>query len=62
MALSVPTYIYGESMYVVHNTHRPEYVLNKKSNSICDHAVHESAAMGLSITGHVPSVDNPADL
>jgi hypothetical protein len=45
-------------MSVVHNTHRLESVL-KKSNSICYHVVHESAAMGESIIGHVPSVDNP---
>jgi hypothetical protein len=50
-------------MYVVHNTQRPESVLKKKkSNSICYHVVRESAAMGESIIGHVPSVDNPADI
>jgi hypothetical protein len=49
-------------MSVVHNTQRPEYVLQKKSNSICYHAVHESAAMVESIIGHVPSVDNPAGI
>jgi hypothetical protein len=47
-------------MYVVDNTHRPESVLKKKSNSIFYHAVCESAAMGESIIGHVPSADNPA--
>jgi hypothetical protein len=46
LALSGPTYAYGENMYVVHNTQRPESVLKKRSNSICYHAVHESAAMG----------------
>jgi hypothetical protein len=61
VALSGPTYVYGDNMYVVHNTQRPEYVL-KKSNSIFYHAVRESAAMGESIIGHVPSVDNPADM
>jgi hypothetical protein len=62
VALSGPTYVYGDNMYVVHNTLRPESVLKKKSNSICYHAVRESAAMGESIIGHVPSVDNPADI
>jgi hypothetical protein len=62
VALSGPTFVYGDNMYVVHNTQRPESVLKKKSNSICYHAVHESAAMGESIIGHVPSVDNPADI
>jgi hypothetical protein len=39
-----------------------ESVLKKKSNTICHHAVRESAAMGEYIIGHVPSVDNPADI
>jgi hypothetical protein len=46
VALSGPTYVYGDNIYVVHNTHRPESVLKKKSNSICYHAVHDSSAMG----------------
>jgi hypothetical protein len=62
VALSDPTYVYGNNMSVVHNTQRPESVLKKKSNSICYHAVRESATMGESIIGHVPSVDNPADI
>jgi hypothetical protein len=62
MALSGPTFFYGDNMYVVHNTQRSESVLKKKSNSICYHAVREPAAMGESIIGHVPSVDNPADI
>jgi hypothetical protein len=62
VALSGPTFFYGDNMSVVHNTQRPESVLKKKSNSICYHAVHESAVMGESIIGHVPSVDNPADI
>jgi hypothetical protein len=41
-----PTYVYGDNMSVVHNTQRPESVLMKKSNTICYHAVRESAAMG----------------
>jgi hypothetical protein len=62
VALSGPTFVYGDNMSVFHNTQRPESVLKKKSNSICYHAVRESAAMGESIIGHVPSVDNPADI
>jgi hypothetical protein len=46
VALSGPTFISGDNMSVVHNTHRPESVLKKKSNSICYQAVHDSAAMG----------------
>jgi hypothetical protein len=62
VTLSGPTYVYGGKMYVVHNTQQPKYVLKKKSNYIFYHAVHESAAMGKAIIGHVPSVDNPADI
>jgi hypothetical protein len=62
VALSGPTFVYGDSMSVVHSTHRPEYVLKKKSNSIFYHSVREFSAMGESIIGHVPSVDNPADI
>jgi hypothetical protein len=57
-----PTYVYGDNMSVVHNTQRPESVLKKKRNAICYHAVWESAAMGESIIGHVPSVNNPDDI
>jgi hypothetical protein len=60
--LSGPIYVNGDNMSVVHNTQRLESVLKKKSNSICYHAVRESAAMGESIIGHVPSVDYPADI
>jgi hypothetical protein len=62
VALSGPIFVYGDNMYVVHNTQRPESVLKKKSNSIFYHAVRESAVMGESIIGHVPSVENPADI
>jgi hypothetical protein len=62
VALSGPTYVYGDNMYVVHNTQRPESVLKKKSNSICYHAVRESEAVGESIIGRVPSVENTADI
>jgi hypothetical protein len=62
VTLSGPMFVYGDSMSVVHNTQRPESVLKKKSNSIFYHMVRESAAMGDSIIGHVPSVDNPADI
>jgi hypothetical protein len=62
VTLSGPTYVYGDNMYVVHNTQRPEPGLKKKSNYFCYHAVRESTAMGESIIGHVPSVDNPADI
>ena len=57
-----PSYIYGDNMSVIHNTQRPESTLKKKSNSICYHAVRESVAMGESLTGHISTHENPADL
>ena len=60
--LSRPNFVYGDNMSVIHNTQRPESTLKKKSNAICYHAVRESVAMGESKIGHIPSVDNPADL
>jgi hypothetical protein len=57
-----PSLIYGDNMSVIHNTLRPESTLKKKSNSIAYHAVRESVAMGESLTGHVGTNDNPADL
>jgi hypothetical protein len=49
-------------MLVVHNTQRPDSVMKKKSNAICYNAVRDSAAMGESIIGHIPYVNNPADI
>ena len=60
--LTGPTYVYGDNMSVIHNTQRPESVLKKKSNSICYHFARESVAMGESLTGHIRSEDNVADL
>jgi hypothetical protein len=62
VTLSGPTFVYGDNMSVVHNNQQPESVLKKKSNSIFYHAVRESAVMGESIIGNVPSVENPADI
>jgi hypothetical protein len=60
--ISGPSYIYGDNMSVIHNTQRPESTLKKKSNAVCYHAMRESVAMGESLTGHVSSTENPADL
>ena len=49
-------------MSVITNTQKPESRLNKKSNEICYHAIRESVAMGESLTGHVLTAENPADL
>ena len=60
--LLTPTYIYGDNLSVIHNTQRPESTLKKKSNAICYHAIRESVAMGESLTSHIPTEANPADL
>jgi hypothetical protein len=57
-----PTYIYGDNMSVVHNTQHPESMLKKRSNSICYHAIRERVAMGESLTAHIQTEMNPADL
>jgi hypothetical protein len=60
--ISGPTFIYGDNMSVIYNTSKPESQLNKKCNSICYHAVRESVAMGESLTAHIPTDKNGADL
>jgi hypothetical protein len=57
-----PTYVYGDNMSVIHNTQRPESTLKKKSHSICYHFLRESVAMDESLTGHVSTHENMADL
>ena len=60
--LSGPTYVYGDNQSVIHNTSKPESTLKKKSNSIAYHACRESVAMGESLTTHISTHLNPADL
>ena len=60
--LTGPTYMYGDNMSVIHNTQRPESTLKKKSNSICYHAIRESVAMGETLTAHISTHENCADL
>ncbi len=57
-----PSLIYGDNMSVIRNTQRPESTLKKKSNAIAYHAVRESVAMGESLTAHVSTNNNVADL
>ena len=57
-----PSYIYGDNMSVIHNMQRPESTLKKKSNSICYQAIWKSVAMGESLTGHIRTEHNLADL
>ena len=60
--VDAPSYVYGDNMSVINNMLKPESVLKKKSNSICYHAIRESMAMGESLTAHIATLDNFADL
>ena len=57
-----PTCVCKDNMSVIHNTQHQESMLKKKSKSICYHAIRESVAVGGSLTGHMSTHDNPADL
>ncbi len=52
-------HIYGDSMSVINNTLKPESILKKKNNAVCYHTVHESVAMGESLTVHIDGDENP---
>jgi hypothetical protein len=56
-----PTYVYGDNMFVIHNTQWPEPTLKKKNLSICYHAVCEAVAMGEILTSHVQTENNFSD-
>ena len=60
--LSGCSYVYGDNIYIIHNTQRPESTLRNKLNSICYHAVRESVAMGETNTTHIYIDDNSSDL
>ena len=60
--ISGPSLVYGNNMLVIHNTQWPESLLKKKCNFICYHGIHESIAMCKTLTTHVPTTENYADL
>ena len=47
---------------VIHNTSKPKSTLKKKCNTITYHGIWKSVTMGESLTGHLRSDNNPADL
>ncbi len=61
-AIDSATHFYGDNMFIIKNTFKPEFTLNKKNNAVCYHAVRESVAMGETLTAHIPGAENPADL
>ncbi len=56
------THIYWESKSVKNNTSKPESIPKKKNFAVCYHTVHESIAMGKSLTVHIDGNENPIDL
>ena len=59
--ISGASYVFGDIMSVIGNTSKPESTLKKKYNMIANHAIHESVAMGKTLTTHIRSENNPAD-
>ena len=49
-------------MEVINNTRTPSSTLKEKSNEICYHELRESVAMGETLTAHVDTHENLADL
>ena len=60
--ISGPLLVYGNNMLVIPNTQWPKSLLKKKCNLICYYGIRESIAMGETLTTHVPTLDNYADL
>ena len=58
--VSVASYIYGDSMSVINNTSKPELTLKKKCKAT--HSVGKFVTMGETLTEHIRSEDNPADI
>ena len=55
-------FIYDDNMSMIKNTQHLESTMNKKSNSIFYNAMRESVATGESITAHIGTNENIADL
>ena len=60
--ISGASYVYGDDMLVIHNTSKPESTLKKKCNATAYHAINKAVAMGESLTWHLRSENNPADV
>jgi hypothetical protein len=57
-----PCYTFSDNMSVIRNTSKPESCLQKKSNYICFHAIHEVLAMGELLIAHESTTNNLANL
>ncbi len=56
------TNIYGDIMSVINDTSKLESILKKKKNAVCYHTLHESVAMGESLTTQIDGNKNLTDL
>ena len=54
-------HVYGDNVYVICNTQRPESTLRHKSNSICYHDVCESVSMVDNKTSHISTHYNDSE-
>ena len=55
-----PSCIYGDKMWVIDNTSKPDSTLKKKCNAITYHAICECVSTRESLTGHIRWEDNLA--
>ena len=62
ISISGASYIYGKNKSVICNNSKPESTFKKKCHAIAYHAIHKSVAIVESLTGHIRSEYNPADL
>ena len=60
--IKCPRYIYGDNMYVIYNTLRPESMLRKRSKTICYPFVRESVVEKELLTSHIPTLKNLSEL
>ena len=60
--ISWSTYMYRGKMEGIYSNSKPELTLKKRCNTIAYHAICESVAVRESMTEHVRSYDDLADL
>ena len=60
--IEVPSYIYGDNMYVIYYASRRESVLRKKYNSTYYHFEREAVAAKELLSSHIPTLNNQSDL
>ena len=59
--MSGPSYVHGDNVSVIDNSSKTDSTLNKKSNQVCHHFMHEWVATGECVVTHIPTGDNLGD-